>query len=235
MRKNQTSRPSNEEWRPVKGFEGIYEVSSFGSVRSADRITHYSDGRTGRMSGKILSPTFAGGGYARVILVKDGIKFPKNVHRLVAEAFIPNPSNLPFIDHINCARNDNRVENLRWCTPRENNLNPITNRRMSISHLGKTMTKEAIEKRRRTLEETKGTEAYRQFIERKRRVRLCKPVEQYDKNGNKIAEYFSASEAARKLGLGSTTISYAAIGRIKTAGGYIWKYKNQNTGSPQAY
>lgn len=106
---------------------------------------------------------------------------------------------------------------------------------MSISHLGKTMTKDAIEKRKRTLEERKGTETYRQFIEKKRRVRFCKPVEQYDKHGNKIAEYFSASEAARELGLSSTTISDAANGRLKTAGGYIWKYQNLNTGSPQAY
>lgn len=227
--------PSNEEWRPIKGFEGLYEVSNLGRVRSVDRITHYSDGRIGRMYGKILSPTLAGGGYARVILVKDGKKYSKTVHRLVAEVFIPNPDNLPFIDHINCIRNDSRVENLRWCTPSGNNQNPITNMRMSLSHKGKSMTKEAIEKAKATRNKKKGTEEYRLFIERKRRVRFCKQVEQFDKQGNKIGEYFSASEAARKLGLGSTTISDAATGRLKTAGGYIWKYKNQNTGSPQAY
>ena len=104
-------------------------------------------------------------------------------------------------------------------------------KRMSLSHKGQTISKEALEKRKITLDRKKGTEEYAEFIEKRRRVRFCKPVEQFNKQGEKIEEYFSASEAARQLGFSSTLISDAAIGKIKTAGGYIWKYKNQDTDS----
>lgn len=92
-----------EVWKPVKGYEGRYEVSSIGRVRNR--------------YGKILSADKRlGTGYMYVIL-RDGEKgFHANIHRLVAQAFIPNPQNLPIINHINEIRDDNRVENLEWCT-----------------------------------------------------------------------------------------------------------------------
>lgn len=76
-------------------------------------------------------------GYWFVILCKEGKTYSRLIHRLVAEAFIPNPDNKPCIDHINGNRQDNSIENLRWCTYEENNNNPITKRRMSIGSTGK--------------------------------------------------------------------------------------------------
>ena len=89
-----------EEWRPILGYEGLYEVSSLGRVKSC----RYN---------KILKSNIDRGGYARVPLYRgDGTKLYKQIHRLVAKAFIPNESNLPCINHINSVRSDNRLENL---------------------------------------------------------------------------------------------------------------------------
>lgn len=104
----------NEEiWRPVVGYEGFYEVSNFGRVRSL-------------YSGKNLKYVTNRCGYFRLTLVKNKVKTPILVHRIVAQAFIPNPDNKPFIDHLNGNRQDNSVENLRWVYPVENSNNPIT-------------------------------------------------------------------------------------------------------------
>ena len=103
------------EWRPVVGFEGSYEVSNTGLVRSLK-------GRKGPTYVMKLQPDKVG--YLLVHL--RGGKTSKKlylVHRLVATAFIPNPEGKPQIDHINAIKSDNRVENLRWVTPRENKAN----------------------------------------------------------------------------------------------------------------
>lgn len=108
------------EWKVIKGFED-YEVSSDGFIRS---------NRCKRS--KIIRGHVGKGGYVMVALIaKDStVKKYKSVHRIVAEAFIENPENKPCIDHINTIKTDNRVENLRWCTPKENARNPITMIRM---------------------------------------------------------------------------------------------------------
>ena len=107
-----------EEWRPVVGYEGLYEVSSLGRVCSLH-------GRKGRQR-YIMKQKLTRYGYYEVQLSKDGIQRSILVHILVARAFIPNPENKDQIDHINAIRTDNRVENLRWATSHENHINPIT-------------------------------------------------------------------------------------------------------------
>ena len=108
-------------WKPVINYEGYYEVSSKGGVRSIKRTIPYSDGRPSRnLSVKVISQTFDKDGYKLVRLYKDGNGVTFKVHRLVAQAFIPNPRNLPEVNHKNEVKDDNGVENLEWCTRKDN-------------------------------------------------------------------------------------------------------------------
>ena len=115
-----------EIWKEIKGYEGLYEVSSEGRVRSVDRLVYDNTHRCNRsLKGKVLKNR-KGQYYYEVHLCKDGIRKQFYVHRLVAETFIPNPDNKPEIDHINTDYLDNRVENLRFVTHKENMNNPTS-------------------------------------------------------------------------------------------------------------
>lgn len=97
-----------EEWRPIKGFPG-YEVSNFGRVKSLAR--DYKYGKHEDMFLKFSDRR----GYLKATLFKNGKRYYKAVHRLVAEAFIPNPNNLPCVNHKDESRTNNTVNNLEWC------------------------------------------------------------------------------------------------------------------------
>lgn len=109
-----------EEWRPVRGYKGYYEVSSLGRVRSLPRKTRFG-ARTLVTKERILRPV-ASHGYLYVVLSKKNKHRQTAVHRLVADAFIPNYDNLPSVNHKDEDKSNNRVSNLEWCTPRYNNL-----------------------------------------------------------------------------------------------------------------
>ena len=111
-----------EEWRDIKGYEGLYQVSNLGRVRSLDRYVQTKKGNKSFHKGKILIGTDTGHGYMKVSLLYNGRRKSVFVHRLVAEAFIPNPKNKPEVNHINCIKNDNRVVNLEWVTSSENKI-----------------------------------------------------------------------------------------------------------------
>lgn len=119
-----------EEWKDIEGYEGLYQVSDWGNVKSLPRLSKRSTSRHRGTSilinERILKQSFQTSGYKVVVLCKDGNNRQFQVHRLVAEAFIPNPENKPQIDHINTNKAENNVENLRWCTHTENMNNPIT-------------------------------------------------------------------------------------------------------------
>lgn len=113
------------EWRPVLGYEGIYEVSSKGIVRSLEREgTRIVKGKEQihRVSPRVLSPSADTHGYLQVNLKREGGSKMIFVHRLVALAFIDNPESKPQINHIDGDANNNCVENLEWCTNSENAL-----------------------------------------------------------------------------------------------------------------
>lgn len=111
------------EWRPVKGFDGIYEVSDSGQVRSLDRInTVCNKGKvySTKIKGRMMSQVENANGYKRVYFSKNGDRVSFLVHRIVAEAFINNPNNYPQINHIDGDKSNNSVGNLEWCDNKYN-------------------------------------------------------------------------------------------------------------------
>ena len=121
--------PTHERWLPVPGFEGYYEVSDHGSVRSLDRQVTPRNGSPYNLSGKVLSLSENADGYPMVQLWRDGRGTRKLVHALVLEAFVgPRPEEMEAC-HWDDNRTDNRVQNLRWGTQSENRQDRIRNGR----------------------------------------------------------------------------------------------------------
>jgi hypothetical protein len=110
-----------EEWRDVIEYEGLYQVSNLGRVRSLDRFIGHNKGGKRFWQGRLIKPFETLEGYNRVTLYKNGEKDYFFIHRLVARAFFKPDPIRNHVDHLNGIRNDNRVENLRWVTPSENN------------------------------------------------------------------------------------------------------------------
>lgn len=188
-----------EIWKDIKGYEGLYQVSNYGRIKSLERYIEWKNGIR-LVREKILKPTENENKYLRINLSKNDKPKTIKVHRLVAEAFIPNSENKPCIDHINTIRTDNRVENLRWVTYSENNLNPISLEKFIKSKKGKNQPESSI-------------------------LKKSKPVLQIDKNTGKIINLFSSSkEVERQLDFNQGNISSCCLGKQKTAYGYYWCY-----------
>lgn len=117
------------EWRPIIGYEGFYEVSNTGLVRSVDRIIKSKDGSYKHLKGSLrkLTRTTQRGeaGYYVVSLRKNGSFLLAFVHILVAKAFIPNPQNLPTVNHVDGNKGNNNVWNLEWATYSDNNIHAL--------------------------------------------------------------------------------------------------------------
>lgn len=126
-----TEEQEDEIWRDIKGYEGIYQVSSKGRVKSLERVTVDSIGRKHHRKERILKDhMYKGYLYVRLY---DG---PKRIHRLVAEVFIPNLENKPQVNHKDENKTNNKVENLEWMTAKEN-LNYGTRNERSAKALSK--------------------------------------------------------------------------------------------------
>ena len=188
--------PELEEWKQIDGFPQYY-ISNYGRVKS---MNYYK-----RKFPIIMKTQFDIGGYEVIKLRNKGSKtYTLRINRLVAKAFIPNPENKPHVDHINTIRTDNRAINLRWCTDRENKNNPLT-----------------IKKRKTSIKSLESIRnAGKISIQR-----IKKPVLQYDRNNNILAEYDSARDAHRQTGISFQKIGQVCLGRRNTAGGYVWKFK----------
>lgn len=165
-----------ENWKPIAGYEGIYEVSDQGRVKSL---------KFGKEM--ILKPIKETGGYLRVNLFKEGNRKQTNIHRLVAEAFIPNPNNLETVNHKDEVKTNNVVSNLEWMSQRDNNNYGTRNKRAAESH--------------------------------------SKQVQMFDKKtGEVLATFPSTGEAARVTGIAHQNISECCNVKLKSAGGYVWRY-----------
>lgn len=127
-----------EVWKGIQGFEDLYQISNFGRVKSLSRV----DKLTQRdIADKILKPSFDRNKYLLVWLCRDGKQTVKKVHRLVGQHFIPNPDNLPCINHKDENPSNNMIENLEWCTYKYNN-----NYGTSIYRMARTLGKPVIQK-----------------------------------------------------------------------------------------
>lgn len=188
---------SLEEWRPVIGFEGHYEVSNKGNVRSLDRTIFDLNGRRKRfIKGVALKPSKDKDGYCFVRLHSQGSGYTYfKVHRLVALIFIPNPNNLPCVNHIDFNRSNNIVENLEWCSSKQNYEHSM---RAGRIHSNKGMRGKAWKSTRLLL--------------------------MLDLEGNYIRSFYGAREAADFLGFKSCVNIYSYLsGKCKSAYGHLWK------------
>jgi hypothetical protein len=185
-----------EIWKPIEGFEGYYEVSSLGNVKSVDRIIPSVDGRNYNRKERIKVLSKSQFGYLKVNLYKYGELYGKSVHRLVAEAFIPNPKDKPEVNHKNGIKTDNKVDNLEWCTSKEN-INHAIN--LGLSKIPENWGK--------------GKHHHR-----------SKLIGQFSISGKLIKKYYGGNEASRQTGICQTSISMACRKELKTAGGFIWKF-----------
>lgn len=197
-----------EVWKDVVGFEGLYQISNLGRVKALAIEKKYRHGFfvvPEKLKTIVLCKS---NGYPCVSLRKDKKNYLKYIHRLVAEAFIPNPDNKPCIDHIDTNILNFNISNLRWVSYQENARNPIS-RQKSKSSLLRAWTDGKYDNR----ESKKGRP-------------LCTPVLQYSLEGEFIAEHPSARSASHIVCY--TGILRACKGLQKQSGGYIWKFKKQN-------
>lgn len=185
-----------ETWRAVVGYEGIYEVSDIGRVKSLAREWTWGNGAVRRRGDLILSPGINSRGYSSVNLVTGGVSKNKTVHRLVANEFIPNNEHLPEINHKDGNKQNNAAENLEWAT-REGNQQHAYN--------------------------TGLHEHTRLVCAKGCRDRFSKPVIQLSKDGVEIKTYPSENDAARTTGIFQANINKCIHGQAHSAGGFIWK------------
>ncbi len=120
-------------WKEIEGYEGYYEISDSGEVKSLDRYVSCSDGTLHHIRGRIMKQSICryrdndDVGYLVVNLRKNGTSYVAPIHRLVAKAFIPNPQNLTTVNHIDGNKHNNNVSNLEWASYRDNNIHALLN------------------------------------------------------------------------------------------------------------
>lgn len=186
-----------EVWKDIMGYEGLYQISNLGRVKSLDRVAKCRNGIR-LVKGKILTLRRSGvilkdGSYYLGIILTDNNKNKTNfkIHRLVATHFCinPNPDLFTEVNHIDENKHNNVYSNLEWCDRKTNNHHSLITEK--LNELKK------------------------------------KPVLQYTLEGILISEFSGIREAAKAVGLKTHRwISACCKGDVKQAGGYVWKYKN---------
>lgn len=187
-----------EIWKDIRGFEGYYQISNHGRLKSFKKMTQ----------GKIMSVKHSGGWYLTVVLMADNQRLTKRIHRLVAEAFIPNPDNLPEVNHKDLNKQNNHVLNLEWTTTAENNEHA----------------------RNHNPDILRGMNQYNKYIR-------PEPIVQCNIHGMPMAIFPNSKEASDNTGVCQRNIlqvankdEYKPGMTRKQAGGYIWKLAKELVG-----
>lgn len=123
-----------EVWKDIPEYENLYQVSNLGRIKSLSRYVDVREGVKIHINERVKPHYINKKGYCQIGLCKDGIRKGFLVHRLVADAFIPNPQNKKTVNHINCDKSDNRIENLEWATYSENIKHAFLNNLIDNSH-----------------------------------------------------------------------------------------------------
>lgn len=181
-----------EIWKDIQGYEGLYQVSNLGRVKRLKFI----NGTTFFDREIILKQSLNKRGYCFISLSKRNIKCSKAVHRLVSQAFIPNPKNKSEVNHIDGNKQNNNVNNLEWST-REENIQHAYNNGLNLGSM----------KNKRGIDNPHSKKVY-----------------QFDLNGNFIRQYGSAREAERITGIRCSDITMCCRNKTKKSHGFIWKY-----------
>ena len=187
----------NEIWKPVVNFEGFYEVSNLGNVRTIDRNVYDKNGKLRRIKLKNITKQLDRNGYYKVDIKNDIERKTISVHRLVGQAFLLNSENKPTINHIDGNKLNNVVSNLEWATYSENNKHAVTVGLRKSPWTGKFGLNNPV----------------------------SKPIYQLDKKGNIVNSFVNAREAEIKTGISYKHISCCCLGKRKTTGGYCWKFQ----------
>lgn len=186
----------DELWKQVVGYEGVYEVSNLGRIKSLAREWKWGNGAIRKRGDLIMSPGINSSGYPTVNLIVDGKVSNKVLHRLVAKAFIQNPLQKPEVNHKNGIKTDATLNNLEWCTREENQQHAYAT---DLHVRTKEICREGCKKR------------------------FSKPVLQMSAQGELIKEWLSEADAARALGIFQANINKCVHDIARTAGGFIWR------------
>ena len=206
-----------EEWRPLVGYEGLYEVSNMGLVKSLERtvwnekeiwkdiegfeglyqvsnmgrVKSLGNGKSNNSKERILKPGKNSNGYLHVILYKDGIKKDYTVHQLVGNAFLSNPQGYKELNHRDEDKTNNNADNLEWCSRSYN---------LTYNDRAKKAGK-----------------------------KISKPIFGIDRITGFVVEFPSIMEASRQLGIRQGHITECCQGKYKSCGGFYWMYADADT------
>lgn len=207
-----------EIWEDIEGYESKYQVSNLGNVRS---LNYRGTGKP-----KLLKQTTYEKGYKRVNLYKNGKKKHYWIHRLVAIAFIPNPNDLPVVNHKDEDPSNNNVNNLEWCTYEYNNNYGTVRKRISESLKGE---KHPFYGKHHSEESKKKMSESRKGKCKGKDNPASKPILMYDREGNFIRKFECIVDAIDYFGKARNFggINNCLSGRSKTACGYIFVYAEE--------
>ncbi len=186
-----------EEWKDIKDFEGLYMISSYGRIISCSK--RLKNGNGSRVTKPKLSIPGKCRGYYQARLSKEDKQYCPYIHRLIAEYFIPNPSNYKYVDHIDGNRTNNDIKNLRWCTASMNRLNPITH-----------------DKHRKSMSSSKRMEISR-----------IKPIVRVNTNNPSDVEAYLSPKEAEKDGFNRSGISECCNKKRNNHKGYKWYFLDE--------